>query len=114
MSAKSLIKAGRAVALGILVLLALALCVGCSAAVDTSGDTTLDPEQVDGGAGVASASVSTLVDRACVAGEEGLVTPFGLSLTESGCTERLNTSGIPGGRSWCCPSGTIPADTTDT
>lgn len=92
-----------------LVLLAM-LAIGCSAAVETSGDPTPDVEQVDGGAG--AASMPTPVDRACTAAEQGYVSAAGLSLTESGCTEVVNNSGISGGRAWCC-AGRFAAGTTE-
>gem|GEM_PF-6574532 len=70
-----------------------------------SGDSTPSPEPVaDGDAG--ASPMPAPVDRACVTGEQGYVTAFALSLTSYGCTEVVNRSGIAGGRSWCCPSGT--------
>lgn len=92
----------------VLALLALAL-VGCGSAVDSSGDPTPNAEQGDGDAG--SEPMPPPVDRACVAGEQGYVTGFGLLLSGYGCTEVVNRSGIDGGRSWCCPSGMFATDT---
>lgn len=128
-SSESVFKVARAVALSItakgeialaarvlkrLALLALVLfamlAVGCSGAVDPSGDRTPDAGQVDGSAG--AASVPTPVDRTCGAGEQGYVSAFDLSLTGYDCTEVINRSGIPGGRSWCCPTGWNSADTS--
>jgi len=82
--------------------LAVLLSVGCSGAESSDGE---------GCAG--AAPMPALVDRACVAGEQGNVTGYGLSLTGEGCTEVVNRSGITGARSWCCPIGAIAYDSPD-
>lgn len=91
----------------VLALLALVILVGCGSTVDPCGDTSPNAEEAGGDAGLSPAPV----DRACVPGEQGNVTGFALSLAGYGCTEIVNRSGITGGRSWCCPSGTFATDT---
>jgi hypothetical protein len=53
---------------------------------------------------------STLPLRLCYSDETGSVTQPGLDLTEYGCEEVQNQSGIPGGRAWCCPPDAIPSN----
>jgi hypothetical protein len=99
----------RAARIVALVLTLLMLLTACGASGGSPGDTTPDAEE---GGDAGAPSMPAPVDRACVMGEEGLVTAAGLSLAGYGCTEVVNRSGIAGGRSWCCPSGKIePGDT---
>lgn len=54
---------------------------------------------------------STLPDRACYYPDESAcVTQPALSLTEYGCEEIVNRSGIPGARAWCCAPDAIPSN----